>query len=53
MPEKVKSGFTPENILYTPEDIVYFISKLAAKWKPKRILDPLVEVVVSFQKYLH
>jgi len=40
MPEKVKSGFTPENILYTPEDIVYFISKLAAKWKPKKILDP-------------
>ena len=40
MPEKVKSGFTPENILYTPEDIINFISKLAAKWKPKSILDP-------------
>lgn len=41
MTEKsVKTGFTPENILYTPENIVSFISKIGASWKPKKILDP-------------
>ena len=41
MPEKsVKTGFTTENILYTPENIVSFISKIGASWKPKKILDP-------------
>lgn len=40
MPKKSKSGFTPENILYTPENIVSFISQIGATWKPKKILDP-------------
>ena len=38
--ESVKSGFTLENILYTPEDIVNFISMIGARWKPEKILDP-------------
>ena len=38
--ETVKSGFTPENILYTPKNIVNFISMIGARWKPEKILDP-------------
>ena len=38
--ETVKSGFTPENILYTPDNIVNFISMIGARWKPEKILDP-------------
>ena len=38
--ESVKSGFTPENILYTPDNIVNFISMIGARWKPEKILDP-------------
>lgn len=38
--ESVKTGFTPENIVYTPKNIVSFISELVSPWKPKRILDP-------------
>ena len=38
--ESVKSGFTPENILYTPDHIVNFISMIGARWKPEKILDP-------------
>jgi len=35
-----ETGFTPENILYTPENIVSFIAKLVSQWNPKRVLDP-------------
>lgn len=35
-----KTGFTPENILYTPDNIVSFIADLAVNWKPQKILDP-------------
>lgn len=41
MPEKpVKTGFTPENIIYTPDNIVSFIADLVVSRKPKKILDP-------------
>lgn len=41
MPGKpVETGFTPENIIYTPDNIVSFIADLVASWKPKKILDP-------------
>lgn len=35
-----KTGFTPENILYTPQNIVSFISDLVSYWKPRKVLDP-------------
>ncbi|MDZ4171260.1 MAG: N-6 DNA methylase, partial [Methanobacteriaceae archaeon] len=35
-----KTGFTPENIVYTPKSIVSFISELVSPWKPHKILDP-------------
>lgn len=35
-----KTGFTPENIFYTPKNIVSFISELVSPWKPHKILDP-------------
>lgn len=36
----IKTGFTPENIVYTPKNIVSFISELVSAWQPKKILDP-------------
>lgn len=36
----MKTGFTPENIVYTPKNIVSFISEFVASWKPHKILDP-------------
>ncbi len=36
----VDTGFTPENIIYTPDNIVSFIAELVSNWKPKKILDP-------------
>ena len=35
-----KTGFTPENIVYTPKNIVSFISELVSPWQSKKILDP-------------
>jgi hypothetical protein len=35
-----KTGFIPENIVYTPKNIVSFISELVSPWQSERILDP-------------
>lgn len=35
-----KTGFTPENIVYTPKNIISFIAELVSPWKSKSILDP-------------
>ncbi|AXV39099.1 MAG: hypothetical protein CIT02_01600 [Methanobacterium sp. BAmetb5] len=35
-----KSGFVPENIIYTPNKIISFISNIVAGWEPERVLDP-------------
>ena len=35
-----KTGFTPENVVYTPKNIVSFISELVSMWEPNNILDP-------------
>jgi type I restriction-modification system DNA methylase subunit len=35
-----KTGFTPENIVYTPKNIISFISELVSPWHSKKILDP-------------
>lgn len=41
MQEKtVETGFTPENIIYTPDNIVSFIADLVVNWEPQKILDP-------------
>ena len=42
----IKTGFTPENIVYTPKNIVSFISELVSPWQSRNILDLLVEVEV-------
>ena len=36
----IKTGFTPENIIYTPKNIVSFIAELVSPWKSTKILDP-------------
>ena len=36
----IKTGFTPENIVYTPKNIVSFISELVSSWQSTKILDP-------------
>lgn len=35
-----KTGFTPENIVYTPKNIISFISELVSPWESEKILDP-------------
>lgn len=35
-----KTGFTPENIVYTPKNIISFISELVSPWQSEKILDP-------------
>lgn len=35
-----KTGFTPENIVYTPKNIISFISELVSTWQSEKILDP-------------
>ena len=35
-----KTGFTPENIVYTPKNIVSFISEMVSEWNLEKILDP-------------
>lgn len=35
-----KTGFTRENIVYTPINIVSFIADLVSPWQSKKILDP-------------
>ncbi len=36
----MKTGFTPENVVYTPKNIVSFTAELVAPWKSNKILDP-------------
>lgn len=35
-----ETGFTPENIVYTPKNIISFIAELISPWQSKKILDP-------------
>lgn len=35
-----KTGFTPENIVYTPKNIISFIAELVSPWQSMKILDP-------------
>ncbi len=36
----IKTGFTPENVVYTPKNIVSFIAELVSPWQSQEILDP-------------
>ena len=36
----INTGFTPENIVYTPKNIVSFVSELVSPWNSHKILDP-------------
>ena len=38
----IKTGFTPDNIVYTPKNIVSFIAELVSSWKSVKVLDPAV-----------
>lgn len=40
MIKMTETGYTPENIVFTPKNIISFISELVSPWESEKILDP-------------